>query len=99
MAKAFIEIDVGRNLIRNGNVNGFEHFKKALVLTKSIIDRFARDYIRYDIRWGMRVKISDSMKKYAKAFHFKKTPAALAYYALSTQKEREKLLEVLEKFG
>ena len=66
---------------------------------KSIIDRFARDYIRYDIRWGMRVKISDSMKKYAKAFHFKKTPAALAYYALNTQKEREKLLEVLEKFG
>ncbi len=65
---------------------------------KSIIDRFARDYIRYDIRWGMRVDVPNSMKKYTQAFHFKETPVALAYWALDTQKEREKLLEVLEKF-
>ncbi len=65
---------------------------------KEIIDRFARDYTRYDIRWGMRVKMPDEMEKYAKSFHLKKIPTALAYFALDDEKERDKLVEVLENF-
>ena len=65
---------------------------------KEIIDRFARDYTRYDIHLGMRVRISDEMEKYAKAFHLKKIPTALAYFGLDGEKERNKLVEVLENF-
>ncbi len=65
---------------------------------KEIIDRFARDYIRYDIHWGMRAKMPEEMEKYAKAFHLKKIPTALAYFGLDDEKERDKLVEVLENF-
>ncbi len=64
---------------------------------KEIIDRFARDYVRYDIRWGMRVKMPDEMEKYTKSFHLKKIPTALAYFALDDEKERKRLVNTLEK--
>ena len=65
---------------------------------KEIIDRFARDYTRYDIHWGMRVRMPDEMEKYTKSFHLKKIPTALAHFALDDEKERNKLIQVLEKF-
>ncbi len=66
---------------------------------REVIDRFSRDYIRYDIRWGMRIKIPKEMERYAKSLRLKKTPAALAYWALDEERKRTKLVEVLGKFG
>ena len=66
---------------------------------RKVIDRFSRDYIRYDIRWGMRIKILKEMEKYAKSLRLKKTPTALAYWALDREHERTKLVEALENLG
>ncbi len=65
---------------------------------KKIIDRFARDYIRYDIRWSMRVSVPDEMKNLIQSFHLKKIPASLGYWALDDEEEREKLVDVLKRF-
>ncbi len=65
---------------------------------KKIIDRFARDYIRYNIKWGMRIAVPDEMKDLIQSFHLKKTPAALGYGALDNEEEREKLVDVLKRF-
>lgn len=35
-AKAFLEINIGRNLARNGNMEGLEHFKKGLDIAETI---------------------------------------------------------------
>ncbi len=65
---------------------------------KKIIDRFARDYIRYNIKWGMRIAVPDEMKDLIQSFHLKKRPAALSYWALDNEEEREKLVDVLKRF-
>lgn len=76
-----------------------ENFIKAyLNLDKDerrVMDRFARDYIRYDIKWGMRIKAPDEMEEYAKLFHLKKMPAALAYWSYDDEDGREKLVRTL----
>ena len=65
---------------------------------KKIIDRFARDYVRYDIKWGMRVSVPDEMKDLIQSFHLKKRPASLSYWALDDEEERGKLVNVLKRF-
>ncbi|WP_456400748.1 hypothetical protein [Mesoaciditoga sp.] len=64
---------------------------------KKIIDRFARDYIRYNIKWGMRVNVPDEMKDLIQSFHLKKRPASLGYWALDDEEKREKLVDVLKR--
>ena len=64
---------------------------------KKIIDRFARDYIRYDIKWGMRVRLPNEMKGIVNAFHLKKIPASLGYWALDVEEEREELVKAMKK--
>ncbi len=66
---------------------------------KKIIDRFARDYVRYDIKWGMRVSVPDEMKDLIQSFHLKKRPASLSYWALDDEEEREKLVSTLKKLN
>ncbi|WP_036225327.1 hypothetical protein [Mesoaciditoga lauensis] len=65
---------------------------------KKIIDRFVRDYVRYDIRWGMRVNVPNEMKDLIQSFHFKKIPASLSYWTLDDEEKREKLVNVLKRF-
>ncbi|MGC8545819.1 MAG: hypothetical protein ACP5NR_07720 [Athalassotoga sp.] len=62
---------------------------------RRVIDRFARDYIRYDIRWGIRIEVPDEMEEYVKLFHLKRMPAALAYWSYDDKKGRERLVRVL----
>lgn len=79
--------------------DGFvETYMKAGGEERAFVDRFARNYIRYDRKWEMRVALPDEMKGYADLFHFKKTPTALSYYVLDTSYERKMLLEILEGF-
>ena len=65
---------------------------------KKIIDRFARDYIRYNIKWGMRIAVPDEMKDLIQSFHLKKRPASLGYWALDDEKDRKRLVDVLRRF-
>ncbi|MGC9219293.1 MAG: hypothetical protein ACP5G8_07850 [Athalassotoga sp.] len=62
---------------------------------RRVIDRFARDYIRYDIRWEMRIEVPNEMEEYVKLFHLKRRPAALAYWSYDDEKGRERLVRVL----
>lgn len=69
---------------------------------RKIIDRFIRDYIRYDIKWETKsilraVPARLPIKEFIRVFHLKKTPAILAYYAVEGEKERKQLLSVLKK--
>jgi len=75
--------------------------KKKIYLSEGerlVIERFMRNYIRYNKRWRFRVKLPQEMEIYVDKFHFKKTPGALAYYTFNKKREKEKLVEVLEKF-
>ncbi|MGC8590091.1 MAG: hypothetical protein ACP5LY_05770, partial [Athalassotoga sp.] len=62
---------------------------------RRVIDRFARDYIRYNIRWGIRIEVPNEMEEYVKLFHLKRMPAALAYWSYDDKKGRERLVRVL----
>ncbi len=62
------------------------------------MNRFARDYVRYDRKWETRLKVPESMKGYVEFFHFKKAAATLAYYALENSSEMTRLIEVLGRF-
>lgn len=62
---------------------------------KRVIDRFARDYIRYDIKWGMRIEVPDEMEVYVKLFHLKRRPAALSYWSYDDKTGRERLVRAL----
>ncbi len=64
---------------------------------KKIIDRFARDYIRYDIRWGMRVNVPNEMKDLIQSFHLKEIPSSLSYWALDDEEDRKRLVNVLKR--
>jgi hypothetical protein len=62
---------------------------------RHVIDRFARDYIRYDIKWGMRIEVPDEMEEYVKVFHLKRMSAALAYWSYDDEKGRKKFVRTL----
>lgn len=75
---------------------------------RKAIDRFVRDYIRYDIKWGISLKSVISLQchlsqctqleRIIQIFHLKKTPAILAYYALENENEKKRLLRMFKKF-
>jgi hypothetical protein len=67
-------------------------------MSKRIRERFVRDHIQYDIKWGMRVRLPNEMKNLVNAFHLEKTPASLGYWVLDNEEEREELVKVLRKF-
>ncbi len=74
---------------------------------REAIDKFARNYIRYDINWGINLKsmklpqVDHSqrivLERIMQIFHLRKIPALLAYYALEDENEKKRLLKVLKK--
>lgn len=74
---------------------------------REIIDRFVRDYVRYDIKWGMRLRSLkslqcenpqySSLERIIQTFRLRRMPVILAYYALEDGKGRKQLLNVLKK--
>ncbi|MCD6239521.1 MAG: hypothetical protein J7K51_09475, partial [Thermotogae bacterium] len=63
-----------------------------------VVDRFVRNYARYDRRWGVRVRVSDeNMKRYAKELKVKQTPVALAWYAIEKNSEKREIMDFLHR--
>ncbi len=75
---------------------------------REAIDKFVRNYIRYDIKWGINLRSVKStqsdhtqrrpLERFIQIFHLRKMPAVLAYYALENENEKKRLLRVLKKF-
>ncbi len=75
---------------------------------RKMIDRFVMDYSRYNIKWGIGLTFMSpfkyessrlmSLKRIIQCFRLRKIPAFLAYYALEDEKDRKRLLKMLEKF-
>ncbi len=63
-----------------------------------VMDRFIRNYVRYDRKWGVMVKIPyEELEVYTKRLRLKRTPIALAWYAIEKSSEKKKVLDFLHK--
>jgi len=65
---------------------------------KKIIDNFAMNYVRYDLKWKFYLKLPDELKKFVEFFHLKKRSFTLAFFASERPTERKKILRVLKAF-
>ncbi len=74
---------------------------------RECLDRFARDYSRYDMNWGRKnfslmrsygnSSVPYKLKNVIQELNLKRMPSFLAYYALEEENERKSLLNVLKE--
>lgn len=63
---------------------------------RQIIDKFVRNYIRYDINWEAHVDVPKEIKRYVEFFHLKKLPASLAVWAFEKKRDRTVILSLCQ---
>ena len=74
------------------------YYAKLSEADKKIIDNFAMNYVRYDLKWKFYLKLPDELKKFVEFFHLKKRSFTLAFFASERPTERKKILRVLKAF-
>ena len=65
---------------------------------RKLMDRFLRNYGRYEgIRFGMRVKGPEVVRKFAKKYHLEIQPSFLAYWCEDDGRVRRRQERVLKE--
>jgi len=63
-----------------------------------VVDRFVRNYTRYNKRWGVRIDPIEDLEGFISEYRLNRQATLLAYWVEENGKARRKLVRTLEKF-